>query len=246
MIPRELKIIIDFTMGDGWIGIKPGRQNAIMRIEHSEKQIDYAKYKEQKLIDIGLPVRSGLYIVKSGKNIGKAYYRIDVNQHPLLSTAYKWTYNKGRKAIDKTLLKQLNAESLAYWFMDDGSAKLVKYNQKGDVRYYFNSPKIGAFKFSNQSFTFEENQLFVDWLFESFEIKARVTNNNGFEVFISDTKNKQKFLNVIKPYIIPGMDYKIMYPLTFNGIGYRIVQRERLSEKGAFSVCDSPNCQSGD
>lgn len=236
MIPRELKMLIDFTMGDGYIGMSQGRKNARMRIEHAEKQRAYAEHKELLLRSIDLPVRAKLITVISGKNIGKSYYRVDINQHSLLTTAYKWTYNKGRKSIDKALLRQLDAESLAYWFMDDGSAKLVKYLQKSNYRYYYDTPKIGAFKFSNQSFTLEENQLFVDWMKEKFDINARITNNNGLEVYISSIPEKQKFLNTIKPYIIPEMYYKIQYPLDFKDIGYTIVQLNRLSEKGVDST----------
>lgn len=228
MLTREIKTLIDFTMGDGYIGMRNGRKNAWMRIEHAEKQIEYAQHKEQRLREIGLPVRSKLITVLTGKNAGRSYYRVDVNQHPLLTTAYKWTYNKGRKAIDKTLLRSLDEESLAYWFMDDGSAKLVKYNQKPNVRYYYDTAKVGSFKFSNQSFTYEENELFVQWLL-SFGIQAHIQTSNGHEVHISTIEAKTKFVEIIKPFILPSMYYKIQNPLSFEGIGFTIVQRERLS-----------------
>lgn len=230
MVPEEIKTLIDFTMGDGYIEQRHGRHNARMRIEHCEAQRAYAEYKESQLREFGLPLRAKLITVISGKNAGRSYYRVDVNQDPRLTTAYKWTYNKGRKAIDRALLRQLDDRSLAYWFMDDGNAKLVKYLQKPDVRYYYKTPKIGAFVFSNQAFTYEENQLFVDWLKGAFDINSRITNSNGLQVVISKIADKEKFVRTIEPYVIPSMRYKIQYPLEFSGIEYVVVQRERLSE----------------
>ena len=228
MIPQELKTIIDLTIGDGYIGKNGKSMNG--RIEHSIKQIEYAKHKEQLLRELNIPLSSREYTIKSGKNIGRSYYQINLNHSDYLRTAHKWLYNKGKKGLDKALFRQLDQVSLAYWFMDDGSAKLVKYNQKDDKRYVYDIPKIGLFKFSNQSFDAHENQLMVEWLKERFDIVARLVTNNGNEVHISDEINKQKFVTLIEPYIIPSMNYKIKYPLNFDGIGYTIIQRERLSE----------------
>ena len=225
MIPQELKCIIDLTIGDGYIN-KKGTGG---RIEHSVKQKEYAQHKEQLLKSLNISLQSREYTVQNGNNAGKSYYQINIHKNPYLLTARKWLYNKNRKALDKALFRQLDEKSLAYWFMDDGSAKLVKYNQKGSIRYIYTTPKIGAFKFSNQSFTYEENMLMVHWLWEKFQIKARITNNNGYEVFISDQQNKEKFLSVIQPFIHPSLFYKIQYPLNFEGIEYSIVQRDRLS-----------------
>lgn len=228
MIPQDLKTIIDLTIGDGYIGFNGKSMNG--RIEHSIKQKEYAQHKEQILRDLQIPLSSREFTVKTGKNAGRSYYQINLNHSDILRTARKWLYNKGKKGLDKALFKQLDNISLAYWFMDDGSAKLVKYNQKGDKRYIFDSPKIGLFKFSNQSFDAYENSLMIEWLKEQFDITAHLVTNNGNELHISDIENKQRFLDVVKPYIIPSMFYKIQYPLSFDGIGYHIIQRERLSE----------------
>jgi hypothetical protein len=227
MIPEEIKTLVDFAMGDGYIEQRERRRNARMRIEHAQAQQAYAEHKEGILRSLGFKMNAKLITVLNGKNAGKSYYRIDLNQNPLITTAYKWVYNKGRKAIDKALIRQLDDRSLAYWFMDDGYAKLVKYVQEPSFRYYYDVPKVGAFKFANQAFTYEENILFVDWLLGAFGINARIINEKGYEVIISRIEDKEKFVNVIKPYIIPSMMYKIQYPLTFSGIGFTIVQRER-------------------
>lgn len=224
MIPHAIKTIIDLTMGDGYIGIEKGRNNARMRIEHSIKQKQYAQHKQHLLESLGLCLTAKEITIANGKNTGKQYYRIDVHQSPLLTTAYKWTYNKGKKSIDRALLRQLDDRSLAYWFMDDGCAKLVQYIQKPNVRYVYVTPKIAAFKFSNQSFSYEENMLFVEWL-KTMHVQAHITTNNGFEVMITDIENKQRFLQVIEPHIIPSMMYKIQYPLSFQGMDYSIISR---------------------
>lgn len=224
----EVKTLIDFALGDGYISLRSGRKNAHMRIVHAAKQQEYAKHKEQILRDLGFTMNCQLLESKNGKNAGRSYYYVSLYQHPHITTAYHLLYKEKRKGLDKTLLNELDGRTLAYWFMDDGSAKIVKYLQKGSIRRYYTTPKIGAFKFSNQSFTLEENKLFVDWLKGAFDIDARITAFNGIEVFISTIPAKEKFINVISPYIIPSMHYKIQYPITLEGIDFTLVDRDTI------------------
>lgn len=231
-IPNSIKVLVDFTMGDGWIGRSKGSNGMFkMRIEHSIKQMEYAMHKEQILYSFGYTAKTGVWSPKTGKNVGKDYYRIDVHVHKNMQTAHKWCYNKGRKAIDKALLRQLDEVSLAYWFMDDGTAKVTKYIQKPTHRYYYETPKTNAYLFCNNNFSYDENTLFSLWLKERFGINSKVINggNNSFEVAIYSISDKDRFRDVVYPYIVPSMQYKINNPHTFKDVPYTTVPRDNLS-----------------
>lgn len=243
MIPDAVKVIIDFTLGDGWLGYGNGvknedNANPKMRIEHSIKQADYAKHKESILYQYGFTAKAGIWAPKTGKNMGKEYYRIDVHTNPLLKTAYKWTYNKKRKALDRALLRNIDAKTLAYWFMDDGTAKLTHYNQKKDHRVMYELPKIGQYVYCTDNFTEQECLLFIDCLKERFNIRAILIKHSSTSpirrVAIGEIEDKNKFRYLVEPYIIPSMYYKIAYPHSFSGIPFtkECYSGERLSEKG--------------
>jgi hypothetical protein len=219
-IPKDIKLLIDLTLGDGYIGLKSNKYTT-MRIEHAIKQKAYAQHKERLLTDAGFNVLSRELTIENGKNAGKSYYRIDIHGDNRLATAHKHIYNKGRKFIDKHLLRDLDILSLAYWFMDDGSAKLSHYNLKKDQKVIYELPKIGVYKFSHCGFTFDENKLFCDWLKYKFNIDAMVIKHGKFYVSaIYTISAKDRFRYLIEPYIIPSMYYKIMFPHSFSGIPF--------------------------
>ncbi len=226
MIDKNLKTVIDFMIGDGFVDGK--RKESRIRIEHSIAQKEYAYYKYNKLLELGLPVSIREYTSTTTKNNGRQYVRIDSRQHPIFSTAYKYLYNKGRKAVDKSLLKQLDAESLAYWFMDDGYAKhthsLQKKTAAGKIYYDYVRPITSLYGLCTDSFTYEENLLICDWIKQTFDIWTRPHKHSKttWRVYFGPLEAKDKLLQHIKPFIIPSMKYKISAPHSFKDIPFVI------------------------
>lgn len=242
MIPDILvKTIIDFTLGDGSLR-KPGdNQGVSMKLEHSIKQREYLWHKVETLRNLGLS--HGKEVIQTRHVKGKEYQVVSYrfNTHPSLDTAYKWCYNGGRKTIDKALIRQLDARSLAYFFMDDGSGPktYVSKSKVNGVRYEYTypEPKIERYTLSTYNCTLDELHLLQDWILSEFNVKTNIrvdsrskTCYNAY-LSIAGVEEKDKFRNVIKPYVIPCMQYKIEGAHTFVGMQYTSVQRERLSEK---------------
>lgn len=231
MLPKNIKLIIDFTIGDGWIGYRrPTDKKAQYICCHSFVQADYCKYKEQKLIEAGYGITGIDRVVDNtkSKNFGKRYYTIYAKSHIDFSTAHKHLYNKKVKTIDKHLLRDLDAESLAFWFMDDGCAKTVQYNQKETIRYYYETRKVNGYKLSTNCFSLDENILITSWLKEKFDIMSKVSfADNSYHINIYQIESKDKLKSLLLPYVeqIPCMMYKLSYPHTFANIPYTIVPR---------------------
>lgn len=229
-IPSDVKVLIDLALGDGWIGYASGvvnedNANPRMTIGHSIKQYEYLVHKKKLLESYGFKTTFSTHIAAYGKNKGLEYCSLYVHTCPALKTAHKWLYNKKKKVLDKALLRQIDVQTLAYWFMDDGTARLARYLKKNhtdhSVQYTYELPKINAYKFCTCDHTYEENALFVDCLKERFDIEAKVLKDGKFfSVHIFAITEKDKFRYLIEPHIIPSMYYKIAYPHGFAGVPY--------------------------
>ena len=244
MISKELKTLIDFAIGDGHIanymyssGKRNGKGSFHYKIEQSIKQKDYFLHKKEKLESLGFTgkMRENKKVLK-GKEYTTISFELHVNDY--IKTAAKWIINKKRKAIDKHLLSVLDAESLAYWYMDDGSAnKSCKSSSSpgNGFRYYYTYPvpKLSQIRLYTYAFTLEENTLIVEWLKNRFDLEFNIINGtrDGPYLKTSALEQRKKFIDVVKPYIIPSMTYKIDGVLSYNGISPITVYRKRLSEE---------------
>lgn len=227
MLPKNIKLIIDLTIGDGWIGYraKTGRKNPYFICEHGEKQIDYCKYKENLLNSFGY-VTTSIDRVNdnpTSKNFGKRSYRFYTREHDDFHTGFKHIYNSGRKAIDNHLLRDLDEESLAFWFMDDGNAKTVQYTISHNRKIVYERKKVNSYILATDGFTYQENSLIQAWLYEKFAIVTKlnsVDKGKFYELSIHGIENKENFRNIILPYVekIPCLMYKLSYPSSFKDI----------------------------
>lgn len=237
MIPENIKCIIDFTLGDGYISyIETGKRQARLKIDHSIKQREYLWHKIEVLNSYGFYGHESIQTrVIKGKEYQTVSYVTKV--YPEITTAHKWMYNSGRKAIDNALIRQLDAKSLAYWFMDDGSGPKT-YRSSSIVNgkrytYKYSEPKIERYTLATYNCTRDELQLIQNWLFQKYNIITHVKLDKraktclGAFLSIDNIDNKDIFRSIIQPYIIPSMKYKIEGAHTFKGIHYSQVETER-------------------
>lgn len=241
MIPDKLtKAIIDFTLGDGSIRKEKVTHNAVFKMEHSIKQREYLWHKVQILQGFGLTGHEHASIRRlENRDIDYGMVSYTFRQHSAINTAHKWCYNKGRKAIDKALIRQMDNISLAYWFMDDGSGpktyKSVSRVNNVHYVYTYELPKIEHYSFSTYNCTLDELQLLQEWLLVEFGVKTRLKLDKraktcyGAFIVTCGVEGKDALRKVLEPNIIPSMRYKITGAHTFAGMDYTSVQRERLS-----------------
>ncbi|CAG8790458.1 31301_t:CDS:2, partial [Racocetra persica] len=104
--------------------------------------------------------------------------------------------DKKTKVVPKLIHRFLTARSLAYWFMDDGSYHVDKF---GNRQYYLNT----------QSFSSYEQKRLVAALNTKFSLKFNVhKDKNKYRLYLK-FESKKKFLELISPFILPSMDYKL-------------------------------------
>lgn len=174
------------------------KANAYMRIQHSNKQRDYLLYKANIL--------EQLTAVKVTE-IGGKYPGVACSTRciPFYTRMYKIIYPNGKKTVNKTWVNWLTPQGLALWYMDDGSLnKSYSVNKSGRRRIYRREIYLHTC-----SFSLEENQMLVNMIYEKFGIRFRVFRNGKYYRLQIGAIEANKFIEIVKPYIIPTMQYKI-------------------------------------
>lgn len=182
-------ILLGLAIGDG--NIYYNKKGAGIIIRHSDKQLEYLQYKILLLKSIyNTPIN--IIKVQNGNQIAKGdtkHFRI----------YRKWLYPNGVKTISK-VLKYLNLQSVAIWYMDDGSLTAKKRN--GKVHGYELTLNTYVDK--------EENQKIIDWFLSKYNIRFTQTKGKGKYRLRMGTKEAKRFCSLIKLYIIPSMKYKLI------------------------------------
>jgi hypothetical protein len=181
---EEKQIIIGKLLGDGYLRIQPRRTNAILGINHSVKQKDYVDWLYQRLKKF---VNTPPKIRKS--NGGRIAYRFTTRQHSGLTVLFKKFYLDNKKSIPREF--HLTPLILAIWFMDDGS--------KSHKTYYLDTDKFDI-----------KDQIKLQNALISYSISSTLNRSRQYFRIRIATKDAQKFTQIIRPYVIPSMLYKLV------------------------------------
>jgi len=181
---QQRSVIIGCILGDGYLRKMPGRGDAFLEINHSIKAKEYVDWKYSVLKNI---CESGPKERQIDEK--RTAYRFFTKQHPELTELYQKFYKDGRKVVPSGII--LNALILAVWFMDDGSK-----TKKGDV--YLNT----------QQFQFKDQRRLLHAL-RMMGVRARLNKDKKYYRVRIYKESISRFIDLIKPYIIPSMQYKI-------------------------------------
>lgn len=104
-----------------------------------------------------------------------------------------------KKLISNNLVENyLTPRSLAYWFIDDGG------------KWDYNKNSLNkSIVLNTQSFTFEEVESLVKGLRDKYQLNYYVKINKNKPIIYIDSLSYLIFYNLIKPYLIPQMIYKL-------------------------------------
>lgn len=185
----QREFIIGSLLGDGHIDNGKTRRFVV---NHSDKQLEYLKYKQSVLSNYVNKLRKNA----KQKNRNSTTYNLTTICHQELNSLHKLFYDNTKKVIRKELVSYLTPYAMAIWYMDDGSAR--KYNVK----------------ISTEGFTKQENETLRNIIYVNFGISGKVCEyiNRGKKYYyLSFNKpNSIKLCDLIRPYIIQSMEYKLL------------------------------------
>lgn len=212
LLENDKKLLLALCIGNGCLRKPhPKSGNVQLEIGHSIKQEAYCKWKRDlvyKIFGGKNPPKIGYKTIKL-KNSDKEYYACRFTKsHPYFTYLRKILYPNGVKVMTREILEKLTVEGIAIWYMDDGSF-YKKDNEDKTKSICFD------LRISTDSFSYEENQLICDFFKEKFNIRFypyQYHKDREHNWIIRANKQAAiKFIDLIEPYVIPEMRYKIEY-----------------------------------
>jgi hypothetical protein len=217
MNKEQRAILYGLAIGDGHISyrkrLKSGKypyESAELIIGHGPKQRDYLDYKSDLLHSIfGGNKPKISQVSHTLKSNGKTYtgYRV-AKTNPYFRQMHRVLYREDRKKqITGQVLSYCNAQTLALWFMDDGSM-IANTNKAGVITSL-------SFRICTQLLDKDEADFVVEWLKSSFGVEAKVFNSKGKWDIGGATQATLTLTSVIQNFMHPTMLYKIQPAMKF-------------------------------
>lgn len=191
-----LSIIYGSLLGDGHAEKRLFGVGTRISFQQEETHLKYIYYLHNLLSSAGY-CSSNLPVAK--KRLGnKGKVRKTARFHTWTYTSFnfireKW-YINNKKCVPNNIAEYLTPLALAIWIMDDGS-KVSK-----------------GLKLCTNSFTYEECTLLVNALYNNFNLKASIQKAGAEDQYIIYIWKESilDLYNIVYPYIIPEMKYKII------------------------------------
>lgn len=184
--------ILSMVLGDGSLN-----SNGYFVVRHGLKQKEYLEWKYSLLKKI-----FKLSDIYYHENNGYGSYEFRTKSYRFLKLYRKIFYGTGRKNTAKRkFLNKLTPQSLAIWYMDDGS--LIQ--KKKDGRVHANELYINTYVSE------EENQIYIDYFKEVWDVQFSNALDKGKYRLRCGTKEARKFIEIVKPYVsqVQCMVYKL-------------------------------------
>ena len=183
-------VICGMLLGDA------GRCRNNLSIQHSVKQIGYAHFKRQLLERITRKaVNTRQWTTKEGYSL----VRLEPRLVPLTRVMVKRCYRSNIKTVTREFLEYLTLQGVAIWFMDDGSKSFKKRNGR-----------IHAVEVTlNTYLSKEENEIIISYFKERWGIKWALNKSKGTYRLRMGTQEARKFCDLIEPFVVDSMRYKI-------------------------------------
>lgn len=183
---EEFQVLYGTILGDTHLSHRSTNVNGSMA--HCIKQKAFIDYKHQKLCRFVTEVREVVKIDKRFKNSEYHTYQMYIKASKALNKLYSKTYKNKIKYVDKELLYRLTGLGIATWYMDDGS----------NCHY--------GYIFCTHGFSKADVCLIQQFFKEKYDINTTIRKDN---VVYIKADSKQKFKDLVSPYIIPSMQYKL-------------------------------------
>jgi recombination protein RecA len=198
-VSREM--LFGSLFGDAGVYLSTASRHYHLMICHSPKQKEYMEWKEGFLKSLTTGIKQATYFHRIRQ---KNYTTLTIRSknHSYFTRLRKIFYPYGKKLIRRKLLNKLTPIGLATWFMDDGTTGV-------------NNRSYPQLFISTCSYSPEENQIIRDYFLENLGIEIKIHGGKYPRLYFNKP-NAIKLIQIIRPYIIPSMQYKLRYFLQTN------------------------------
>ncbi len=181
---RQVEILIGHVLGDGHL--KRHYENTAGTISQGTAQKEYAAWKVLELENLCTSLhRRVRKTIDQRTGVYYVSYDAHIKANPELNFLHELFYTGTEKVLSPEIVKYITPLSLAVWFMDDG----------------FKSPS--GFCIATNCFT--EREVLIA-IFRKFHITVSFQKNG---VLYIPAKHKASFQQLIEPYILDSLMYKL-------------------------------------
>ena len=196
--PHQFDVIIGSLLGDARLECRSiGLRypvTARLRVHHGEKQEEYVFWKYETLKDFVLkaPRESSWNNPKRGLHEVSWYFHTKSIRE--FGALHRWFYRNSVKILPEDIFDVLTPQMIAVWFMDDGS-------NNGE-----------NFTINTHGFSSEEQARIANFFKNRYGITATVVKDRTKFKLAIGRNDYAKFADIVRPFIIPSMIYKIVHP----------------------------------
>jgi recombination protein RecA len=197
-LSKEAKEVVLGTMlGDGCLFLVTGNRHYKLVLSHSPSQREYLDWKIKHFEPIATKVTT---VRAWHKRNQKEYTHLGFTTSPLsyFTMLRKDFYMGNKKVVRRRVLNQLTPLAIATWFMDDGS---TTKNNKGYPQLFLYTC----------SFSLLDHDIMKDYFKEVHGIETLIHCRKKHPRLYFNRPNGQKLVDLIRPYVIPSMEYKLRY-----------------------------------
>lgn len=183
----EFQVILGTVLGDTTLEKRKKNTNGTCKHCVAQEEFIFKKYEYLKNISKE-PRLINCYDSRFKEPNYKVWYWY-INSNPALNKIYDEFYKNGKKVVPINLINKITALGIAIWFMDDGA-------------------KHGtSCSFCTHGFSLEDVKILQKVFLEKFNINTSIHTSKAIYI-LSDSIDK--FKNLIKPYLVESMLYKII------------------------------------
>lgn len=200
-------ILYGCAIGDGGIYLDRNQAASTARlvIGHGPSQIEYLKYKQQLLHSALGGKAPSLYTYKSlNKKTGKTYTNHQLyKNHKYFRQMHRVLYPEGSFKYSEQMLSYLTDQSLAIWYMDDGSGSICKNSKT--------KKPCGCMTRLSTYCSKGEAELLKEWFHSKYQLDAKfdVDKRNDKYSLRFNTQDSREFVSIVSPYMFKPLRYKI-------------------------------------
>ncbi len=209
---KTREIVFGTLLGDGFLQpMKSG--NIRLEVGHTPSQKEYLEWKYQQLKRFtgAKPHLVKFYDARYCKTYSQ--WRFKTKASRFFIPFYNYFYKTGKKQISKDIVDIFNSPlSLAVWYMDDGGKRNDSY---------------GLF-LNTLSFSYHEHEILKECLEKNFSLETRIHwIQCGYRLYVP-SKEAKRFCEIVNPYILPIMRYKLSY----NPVTTSFARLDRARDRG--------------
>jgi recombination protein RecA len=187
----QQEVVIGTLLGDGRLECRSQSGGARLRVHHADSQHDFLMWKYD--IFRNIVTKEPWKVSWQGTTTGNLYVAWFFHTKTLFSlrSLQQLFYPVGKKVVPINIGDLLTPLSLAVWYMDDGclSGNSIILN--------------------TQCFSIAEQAILQEYLQDRWDIEARLHKDRLTYRLGMNRENAERFLDVLRPYIPPCMQYKI-------------------------------------